>query len=65
VETFLNRDIDWGRVSAWCQSFLGLSDSELNTLWYERLAAAASLKRCDVDVISSLYQRALEKENPS
>ncbi|KAJ7256871.1 hypothetical protein B0H12DRAFT_1284136 [Mycena haematopus] len=56
--------MDWGRVSAWCQDFLGLPDSELDSLWYERLAEASSLQYSDADT-ESLYQRAIEKENPS
>ncbi|KAF7368172.1 putative neutral amino acid permease protein [Mycena venus] len=57
--------IDWDRVSAWCQSFLGLPDSELNSLWYERLAAAAFSRDSNPDTVLSLYQCALEKEKPS
>ncbi|KAJ7678121.1 hypothetical protein DFH06DRAFT_1291418 [Mycena polygramma] len=58
---------NWDHVSAWCQAFLGLSDSELDSLWYERLAEASSLQEQqgnNADTVS-LYQRAIEKENPS
>ncbi|KAI0835757.1 hypothetical protein F5Y06DRAFT_118345 [Hypoxylon sp. FL0890] len=58
-------EIDWDRVSAWCQSFLGLPDLELNSLWYERLAQASSLQNCKANTVLSLYKRAIEKENPS
>ncbi|KAI8631209.1 hypothetical protein F5Y19DRAFT_425430 [Xylariaceae sp. FL1651] len=58
-------DIDWDRVSTWCQGFLGLPDSEINSLWYERLAEAASSQGCKADIIISLYQRALDKEHAS
>ncbi|KAI0875166.1 hypothetical protein GGS24DRAFT_307538 [Hypoxylon argillaceum] len=59
-----NAEIDWERLSTWCQDFLGL-DSNVNSLWYERLAAAAALRGSPADVVRSLYGRALEKENPS
>lgn len=62
----INDEIDWDRVSSWCQGFLRIPDSELDSLWYERLAEAA------VDTLGStpeaaltLYRRALEKDNPS
>ncbi|KAJ7764439.1 hypothetical protein B0H14DRAFT_371048 [Mycena olivaceomarginata] len=58
-------EIDWDRLSAWCQGCLGLPDSELNSLWYERLAAAAFLLASNPDTVLSLYQCALEKEKPS
>ncbi|KAJ7368513.1 hypothetical protein DFH08DRAFT_676529 [Mycena albidolilacea] len=58
-------EVDWDRVSAWCQGCLGLPDSELNSLWYERLAAAAFSQNSNPDTVLSLYQRALEKEKPS
>ncbi|KAJ6534644.1 hypothetical protein DFH09DRAFT_1325264 [Mycena vulgaris] len=58
-------EIDWDRVSAWCQECLGLPDSELNSLWYERLAAAAFLEDSNPDTVLSLYQCALGKEKPS
>ncbi|KIW70784.1 hypothetical protein PV04_03025 [Phialophora macrospora] len=61
----LTDDLDWKRVSAWCQSFLRLPDSELNSLWYERLASAVDSQYGKADTIISLYQRAIEKENPS
>ncbi|KAJ7200371.1 hypothetical protein GGX14DRAFT_372220, partial [Mycena pura] len=58
--------IDWGRVSAWCQDCLGLPDSELNSLWYERLAAAAfNSHGSNLDTVVSLYQCALEKDKSS
>ncbi|KAJ6504135.1 hypothetical protein C8R47DRAFT_178200 [Mycena vitilis] len=56
--------INWDRVSGWCQDFLGIPDSELDSLWYERLAEASLPQGNNTDTVS-LYQRALEKENPS
>ncbi|KAI1100300.1 hypothetical protein F4804DRAFT_319299 [Jackrogersella minutella] len=63
--SFFLTDIDWDRVSAWCQNFLGLPDSDLNSLWYERLAEASSSHSCFADIILQLYERAIEKGNPS
>ncbi|KAJ7228129.1 hypothetical protein B0H12DRAFT_1030126 [Mycena haematopus] len=57
--------IDWDRVSAWCQDFLGLPATELDSLWYERLAEASSRQYLDTTNTESLYQRAIENENPS
>ncbi|KAI1127599.1 hypothetical protein F5Y10DRAFT_192382 [Nemania abortiva] len=59
-----NAQIDWDCVSTWCQHFLG-PDSKLDSLWYERLAAVASLRDSPADVVRSLYGIALEKESPS
>lgn len=56
---------DWNHVSTWCQRVLGLPDSELNSLWYERLAHAASIFRNNEASTILLFQRALESENPS
>ncbi|KAI1454745.1 hypothetical protein F4805DRAFT_302712 [Annulohypoxylon moriforme] len=56
-------DIDWDRISTWCQSYLGLPDSELDSLWYERLAVTASEKGCKAETVISLYDRAIEKGN--
>ncbi|KAL7941231.1 hypothetical protein V8C42DRAFT_335700 [Trichoderma barbatum] len=58
-------EMDWNRVSSWCQSILKLPDSELNSLWYERLATAAASQSSNHDVTVSLYQRAIEEKNPS
>ncbi|XXH00877.1 hypothetical protein Hte_007228 [Hypoxylon texense] len=58
-------DIDWDHVSTWCQNFLELPDSELNSLWYERLADASFSQNCKAETVLSLYQRAIEKENSS
>ncbi|KAG5817395.1 hypothetical protein H9Q74_000654 [Fusarium xylarioides] len=56
----------WGQVSEWCREVLGLPTSSLNSLWYERLAAIASLDD-DVDLQPSLllYERAIQQVNPS
>ncbi|KAI1085491.1 hypothetical protein F5B20DRAFT_5575 [Whalleya microplaca] len=58
-------DINWHSVSAWCQSILGLPDSELNSLWYERLAEASSSWNCEASTVLSLYEYAIQKGNPS
>ncbi|KAJ2993823.1 hypothetical protein NUW58_g1728 [Xylaria curta] len=55
----------WERFSSWCQGFLELSDSQLDSLWYERLAECASFLEHDDAAVTYLYKRALEKENPS
>ncbi|PNS19328.1 hypothetical protein CAC42_2505 [Sphaceloma murrayae] len=55
----------WDRVSSWCQTFLGLQDAELDSLWFERLAEAAEDQYNGKDAAVSLYQRALERGNPS
>ncbi|KFY68311.1 hypothetical protein V496_01166 [Pseudogymnoascus sp. VKM F-4515 (FW-2607)] len=57
--------IDWDSISDWCQSFLGLPDAELNSLWYERLAEAAATLYSKANTVLSFYRRAIEKENPS
>ncbi|PTB50785.1 hypothetical protein M431DRAFT_523482 [Trichoderma harzianum CBS 226.95] len=58
-------EIDWNRMSTWCQGILGLPDLELNSLWYERLATAATDDRVAPEAAISLYQRAIEEKNPS
>lgn len=57
--------IDWNRASTWCQAILELKDSQLNSLWYERLADASSSQTKDHDLTVSLYQRAIAYEDPS
>ncbi|KAI0444998.1 hypothetical protein F4803DRAFT_560482 [Xylaria telfairii] len=59
------RVIDWDRLSTWCQGFLGLPESELNSLWYERLATAASSQNVTSDAVLPLFERAIEREHPS
>ncbi len=58
-------EINWDRLSVWCQGFLDLPDSELNSLWYERLAEAASSQYSKGETVISLYQRATAKASPS
>ncbi|ROW03872.1 hypothetical protein VPNG_07303 [Cytospora leucostoma] len=58
-------EIDWYEVSSWCQRYLELPDSSLDSLWYERLAEAASVRNSSPDVIISFYKRAMETENYS
>ncbi|KAI0161747.1 hypothetical protein GGR52DRAFT_138239 [Hypoxylon sp. FL1284] len=58
-------EINWNYVSTWCQDFLELSDSELNSLWYERLAETAFWRTPNAAAVLSLYQCATEKANCS
>ncbi|OBT80870.1 hypothetical protein VF21_00244 [Pseudogymnoascus sp. 05NY08] len=77
VEGFL-REREWEVASAyyWIEKFLSLhkqlvpellrlQDTELNSLWYERLAEAAATQSSKADTVLLFYQRAIEKENPS
>ncbi|PKX94266.1 uncharacterized protein P174DRAFT_451165, partial [Aspergillus novofumigatus IBT 16806] len=57
--------INWYSMGAWSQDILWLSESELDSLWYERLAEVSSSESYLRDVTISLYERAIEKENPS
>lgn len=61
----LTETIRWNRISDWCQDILGLKDPELDSLWYERLASHAASRCDDKTIILSLYNRALERDNPS
>lgn len=58
-------NIDWSLVSEWCRNFLDLSDADLDSLWYERLASTALYHDDKVDKAREFYQLALEKEKPS
>ncbi|KAL2874784.1 hypothetical protein SGCOL_010038 [Colletotrichum sp. CLE4] len=58
-------EIDWDVASKWCQEILGLSDAELDSLWYERLAEASSWVGNNPDQALLLYQKAAQLENPS
>ncbi|KAK7715647.1 hypothetical protein SLS63_011403 [Diaporthe eres] len=58
-------NIDWSLISEWCRNFLSLSDADLDSLWYERLATAALHHDDKVDKARQFYQLALEKESPS
>lgn len=57
--------IDWYQVSNWCQSCLGLPDSSLDSLWYERLSEAALSQDSGADIALGLYKHALHMESPS
>ncbi|KAH7320618.1 hypothetical protein B0I35DRAFT_390482 [Stachybotrys elegans] len=61
----LDRLSTWEDMGAWCQEFLKLPDSEVDALWYERLAEASSRYDCAADTVFSLYQRAIDKGNHS
>ncbi|OTA04241.1 hypothetical protein A9Z42_0048210 [Trichoderma parareesei] len=58
-------EVDWSRVSAWCQDFLGLVDSDIDSLWYERLAEASTSQKSRPEVTISLYQRAIMEKGSS
>ncbi|KAL1610747.1 hypothetical protein SLS60_002417 [Paraconiothyrium brasiliense] len=64
-----NQSVDeitnWEHVSTWCQEVIGISDSELDALWYERLAEASLSQAQDHSMIISLYRKAIGKTNPS
>ncbi|KAF4553620.1 Hypothetical protein D9617_6g093510 [Elsinoe fawcettii] len=55
----------WDTTSSWCKTFLGLSETDLDSLWFERLAEGAEDLYNGQDLAMSLYQRALECGNPS
>ena len=59
------KETDWQDVSTWCRDFLGLSDSELDSIWFERLAEASLALNGASETVLSLCQRATDKENPS
>ncbi|TFB02602.1 hypothetical protein CCMA1212_005402 [Trichoderma ghanense] len=58
-------EVDWSRVSTWCRDILGLLDSDIDSLWYERLAEASSSQNSQPEVTISLYQRAIKEKDPS
>ncbi|KAF5509560.1 hypothetical protein CGCF413_v002576 [Colletotrichum fructicola] len=60
----LEGNLDWETTNKWCQDVLGLPDTDLDSLWYEGLAKAASAKN-DYEAAISLYKRAIECDNPS
>ncbi|KXH50948.1 hypothetical protein CSAL01_04813 [Colletotrichum salicis] len=58
-------EIDWDVASKWCQEILWLSDAELDSIWYERLAEASSWVGNNPDQALLLYQKAAQLKNPS
>lgn len=59
-------EIDWDQMSRWCQEYLGLPDSELNSLWYERLAEVASSQEgSEAETILRLCRKAVDQGSPS
>lgn len=60
----LEGNLDWETTNKWCQDVLGLPDTDLDSLWYEGLAKAASAKT-DYEAAISLYKRAIECDNLS
>ncbi|KAJ7619345.1 hypothetical protein FB45DRAFT_930509, partial [Roridomyces roridus] len=77
LEEFVTAEVDdtkpddspmsWERVTAWCQNFLGLPETDLDSLWYERLAQSHTEGKIYVDpqTIISLWQRSIEEKDPS
>lgn len=62
----MNDDIDWDGLGTWCQGFLKIPDSEVDSLWYERLAEAALTGPSPApEAALRLYRLALEKDKPS
>lgn len=58
--------VDWERISTWCQSFLDLPDSDIDSLWWERIAQGALNESPDNPEVSmSLLRRSLDKDDPS
>ncbi|KAL6863653.1 hypothetical protein J3F83DRAFT_745169 [Trichoderma novae-zelandiae] len=58
-------EADWSRVGTWCRDVLGLSDTEIDSLWYERLGEASASQNSKPEITISLYQRAVKEKNPS
>ncbi|KAI1384920.1 uncharacterized protein F4822DRAFT_416709 [Hypoxylon trugodes] len=58
-------EIDWVRVSAWCQDYLEMPDPELDSLWYECLAEISLQQLSEAGIVISFYQRAIEKGTAS
>ncbi|PTB65626.1 hypothetical protein BBK36DRAFT_1202259 [Trichoderma citrinoviride] len=58
-------EVDWSQVSAWCRDILGLRDSDIDSLWYERLAEASTSQSSKPEDTISLYQHAIQEEDPS
>ncbi|KAK7717936.1 hypothetical protein SLS63_010586 [Diaporthe eres] len=58
-------EVDWEEVSKWCQDYLALPNSALDSLWYERLAEVASSQGSKAGTVLSLYGRAIGQGNPS
>ncbi|KAI3393281.1 hypothetical protein diail_4491 [Diaporthe ilicicola] len=59
-------EVEWDRVSSWCQTFLDLPDSEVDSLWWCRIAQAARDESAvSPEVAMLLFKRALAKDDPS
>lgn len=58
-------EIDWEEVSKWCQDYLALPNSALDSLWYERLAEIASSQGSKAEIVLSLYRHAIDQGSPS
>lgn len=54
----------WDRLSNWCRDLLRISNSEPDSLWFERLAAIA-FENGDTIIARKYYEDALELGNPS
>ncbi|TEA15700.1 hypothetical protein C8034_v002212 [Colletotrichum sidae] len=63
---YLYKCVNYDEVSKWCQDVLGLSDSDLDSLWWERLAEGSVSRPFEGESPTvSLYQRAIELKDPS
>lgn len=58
-------EIDWWEVSKWCQDYLDLPNSALDSLWYERLAEVAFSQGSKAETVLSLYRHSLDQQRPS
>ncbi|KAK4445818.1 hypothetical protein QBC34DRAFT_332627 [Podospora aff. communis PSN243] len=57
---------NWDEVSTWCRNVLGLSEAQLDSLWFERLAEACFDNDSSATATTlSLWQQAIAKPNPS
>ncbi|KAJ7619351.1 hypothetical protein FB45DRAFT_156779 [Roridomyces roridus] len=73
LEGFVSMDAgdtvtNWEQIGQWCQKFLDLPDTALDSLWYERLAEASYASSWwlgDPQVTRSLWQRAAEMKDSS
>lgn len=57
--------VDWQRISDWCQDYLDLQDDQLDSLWYERLAEAAAEQGSSRTPVLEFYEKALSLPDPS
>lgn len=68
VEEPINAEFSgkWAQVSEWCRKALDLTVESLDSLWYERLAKAASLEDgYELHLSIPIYRCAIGRANPS